>query len=148
MSLTRPQLCRLIPHTGAMCLLDEVVEWGEGYILCRTRSHKDPANPLCRGTGLPTLAGIEYAAQAMAIHGGLLGPPGRSKPALGFLGGIRGVKLAAARLDTLNGDLEIRAERLIGDETSVLYQFQVYGDGAEMLSGRASVFFVEPGVGP
>ncbi len=61
-----------IPHQGAMCLLDAVVDWSETAISCRAVSHADPANPLRADGRLGAAAGIEYAAQAMAVHGALL----------------------------------------------------------------------------
>ena len=63
----------MIPHTGAMCLLDGVLQWDTSTIQCVSRSHRDAHNPLRIDGRLPTLCGIEYAAQAMAVHGGLAG---------------------------------------------------------------------------
>jgi len=71
MPLSRERIERLLPHRGAMCLLDEVIEWAPRSIRCAASSHRDPGNPLRGPLGLSSMAGIEYGAQAMALHGAL-----------------------------------------------------------------------------
>jgi predicted hotdog family 3-hydroxylacyl-ACP dehydratase len=126
-----------IPHHGSMCLLDGVVSWSETGIHCRATSHGDPANPLCSFGRLGMANGIEYAAQAMAVHGALLA--GREDaPRAGFLTSVREIVFHAERLDGL-ADLDIHAELLSGDGRIKLYQFELFAAGASILSGRASV---------
>ena len=126
-----------IPHQGSMCLLDKVTEWTEQHIHCTSNSHLDADNPLRAEGRLGIACGIEYAAQAMAVHGALLavGP----QPKRGYLVSVRSVTLATDRLDTVPGPLEIAAERLSGDNTTVLYQFHVRSADQLLLSGRAAV---------
>ena len=126
-----------IPHQGSMCLLDTVTQWSEQHIHCTSTSHRDVNNPLRAAGRLGIACGIEYAAQAMAVHGVLLaaGP----QPKRGYLVSVRSVTLAADRLDTVAGALEIEAERLSGDSTTVLYQFHVRSADHLLLSGRAAV---------
>ena len=127
-----------IPHQGAMCLLDAVVEWTPASISCRATSHRDPTNPLRAEGRLGTASAIEYAAQAMAVHGALLaGSTG--KPRFGYLAGLRAVTLHVTRLDDLPGELSINAERVAGDDDRVLYQFAVSHDGHCLVAGRAAV---------
>src|SRR6202012_731614 len=64
--LGREQIAASIPHSGAMCLLDEVQAWDDTRIRCVATSHRDPHNPLRARGRLATICGIEYAAQAMA----------------------------------------------------------------------------------
>jgi predicted hotdog family 3-hydroxylacyl-ACP dehydratase len=121
-----------------MCLLDAVVDWSETAISCIATSHADPANPLRADGRLGAAAGIEYAAQAMAVHGALLaGDDGA--PRQGYLASVRGVTLHVARLDDLPGQLDVHAERLSGDTSNVLYQFSVSHAGRCLLAGRATV---------
>ena len=127
-----------IPHQGTMCLLDAVVDWSATAISCRAVSHTDPDNPLRAADRLGAASGIEYAAQAMAVHGALLaGDDGA--PRQGYLTSVRGVHLHSARLDDLPGPLDIRAERLSGDGNTILYQFSVDHQGRKLLTGRAAV---------
>ena len=74
--LDRAWIAAHIPHQGSMCLLDAVREWSGEAITCTASSHTDPANPLRADGRLGAANGIEYAAQAMAIHGALLAGDG------------------------------------------------------------------------
>jgi predicted hotdog family 3-hydroxylacyl-ACP dehydratase len=127
-----------IPHQGDMCLLDAVTDWSAEHIVCRAVSHTDPAHPLRAAGRLGAANGIEYAAQAMAVHGALVaGADGA--PRQGYLTSVRGVTLHVERLDDLDGPLEVRAERLSGDANNVLYRFTVGHGGRCLLEGRAAV---------
>lgn len=121
-----------------MCLLDAVLEWSDTAIACRAVSHADPANPLRAEGRLGAAAGIEYAAQAMAVHGALLAGAD-APPRRGYLTSVRSVALHVDRLDELAGALDIRAERLSGDDNHILYQFSVDHAGRCLLEGRAAV---------
>jgi predicted hotdog family 3-hydroxylacyl-ACP dehydratase len=87
---------------------------------------------------LPTLCGIEYAAQAMALHGGLIGISDLKRRG-GYLVSLREVVCLENRLDQFDADLIVEAELLMNDESRVLYQFGLRIDGIEILSGRATV---------
>jgi predicted hotdog family 3-hydroxylacyl-ACP dehydratase len=138
MRLTRAEIAGLIPHAGAMCLLDGVVHWDEDRIRCVSRSHLDAGNPLRAGGRLPAVCGIEYAAQAMATHGGLAGST-CGRPRAGYLASLRDVVCRRDRLDDLDGDLVVEAERVLADEGRVIYQFKLWVGEMEVLSGRAAV---------
>lgn len=127
-----------IPHQGNMCLLDSVIEWSESSITCRATSHTGPGNPLRAEGRLGAANGIEYAAQAMAIHGALLANVD-DQPRQGYLTSVRSVALNVARLDDLPGELTVQAERLSGDSNNILYQFSLSHDGRCLLEGRAAV---------
>lgn len=139
--LDRVAIAARIPHQGSMCLLDAVLVWDSGQIHCRASSHRQPDNPLRAAARLGAACGIEYAAQAMAVHGALLAPAG-APPRPGYLASVRSVQLAVDRLDDLPQDLDIVAERLSGDEHNILYHFRVEHAGDLLLSGRAAVMLV------
>ena len=139
--LDRAAIAARIPHQGSMCLLDAVLAWDSGQIHCRASSHRQPDNPLRTAERLGAACGIEYAAQAMAVHGALLAPEG-APPRPGYLASVRSVQLAVDRLDDLPQDLDIVAERLSGDEHNILYHFRVEHAGDLLLSGRAAVMLV------
>ena len=139
--LDRVAIAARIPHQGSMCLLDAVLAWDSGQIHCRASSHRQPDNPLRAAERLGAACGIEYAAQAMAVHGALLAPAG-APPRPGYLASVRSVQLAVDRLDDLPQDLDIVAERLSGDEHNILYHFRVEHAGNLLLSGRAAVMLV------
>ena len=127
-----------IPHQGAMCLLDEVVTWDENGIVCRTVSHRRTGHPLRMHGRLGAACGIEYAAQAMAVHGALLAA-GDEPPAAGYLVSARGVELHVARLDDIADDLVVQAECVMRQASNVLYAFNVRAGEQVLLQGRAAV---------
>ncbi|WP_374260885.1 3-hydroxylacyl-ACP dehydratase [Zoogloea sp.] len=136
--LDRAAIAARIPHQGAMCLLDAVLDWHADAIRCTSTSHRDPANPLSADGRLGIAAGIEYAAQAMALHGGLIAA-GDTPPRQGYLVSVRGVSFHTLRLDDRPDALLIEAERLSGDANQVLYAFRVSAAGTLLLDGRAAV---------
>ncbi|MDQ6733642.1 MAG: hypothetical protein M3Z35_05905 [Nitrospirota bacterium] len=139
--ISKPDLCRLIPHQGAMCLLDTVEQWDETSIICKASSHSDPTNPLRRDDQLEAICGLEYAAQAMAVHVGLLEEEEeKQKTAVGYLGAVKNLTLQASRLDNVKEALTIHATRLVGQVSSFIYIFRVSAGRQELLDGRVSIF--------
>ncbi|MBK1838568.1 phosphotransferase [Azospirillum sp. YIM B02556] len=135
--MTRDELAGLIPHAGTMCLLDGVLAWDRSRIRCIARSHRAPDNPLRHAGRLAALCGVEYASQAMAVHGGLTS--GGERPPAGYLASLRDLACHVARLDDIAEDLIIEAENLTGEGSRMIYGFSVTAGGRELLSGRAAV---------
>ena len=129
----------LIPHQGTMCLLDRVIDFGPESIHTRTDSHRRLDNPLRSDGVLRAVHLCEYGAQSMAVHGALLARQAGSSAAPGFLVSLRGVSLARARIDDLDGPLDVYGERLLGGETSWQYAFRIEHAGIEIAAGRAAV---------
>ena len=143
-TLDRAGIARRIPHSGRMCLLDRLEAWDAEAIHCSTVSHALPDNPLRTASGLMAPNLVEYAAQAMALHGGLLAAPGEP-PSAGFLATARNVRFAVSRLDEVQGALQVRARRLSGDARQVLYEFNLTDvDGTALADGRAVVVLNTP----
>jgi predicted hotdog family 3-hydroxylacyl-ACP dehydratase len=132
-------IAALIPHSGSMCLLESLLHWDHGRIVCSASSHRDASNPLRTASGLLAPCAIESAAQAMALHGALIGHAAGTSASPGYLASARGVRLNRMRLDDLDGDLRIEATRSAGDATQILYAFAVSHDGATIADGRATV---------
>ncbi|MDQ0140667.1 hydroxymyristoyl-ACP dehydratase [Cupriavidus necator] len=140
----RAWIAARIPHHGSMCLLDGVVAWDAASIRCTAASHTHTDNPLRAQDRLSAVCGIEYAAQAMAVHGALLAEAmqedaARQRPRVGYLASVRKLVLQVERLDDIAAPLEITAERVSGEGATVLYAFAVSADGRPLLSGRAAV---------
>jgi predicted hotdog family 3-hydroxylacyl-ACP dehydratase len=127
-----------IPHQGRMCLLDRVEAWDEQRVRCSAASHRRPDNPLRAHGRLAAACGIEYAAQAMAVHGALLAASD-ARPRPGYLASVRGVTLHVGRLDDADGDLEVEAVRVTGDSATILYDFAIRAGGRLLLEGRAAI---------
>jgi predicted hotdog family 3-hydroxylacyl-ACP dehydratase len=129
-----------IPHKGGMCLLDEVLSWDATRIRCRSASHRALDNPLRAHDRLGAACGIEYAAQAMAVHGALIGAAaGPAASGTGYLASVRNIAFFVSRLDDLQTDLVAEAERVHGDARTVLYDFSVSTAGRMLLKGRATI---------
>jgi len=153
MPLDREWAEQPIPPKGRMWLLDEVLAWDAARIRCRSNTHRAPDNPLRAHGRLGAACGIEYAAQAMAVHGALIAASaplastvsshlrGSIGATVGYLASVRNVALEVSRLDDLEEELIASAERITGDGRTVLYEFSVSSGGRVLLSGRASIVF-------
>ena len=137
--IARAQIEALIPHQGAMCLWDEVVDWDRQRIRLRASNHRDPSHPLRSHERLHALHLCEYGAQAMAVHGGLRAREGGETARSGLLVALRGVELHCLRIDDLPGALECEAEVLAEGEDSQQYAFRIRHAGALLAEGRAAV---------
>ena len=142
--LTKAEIAKLIPHAGSMCLLDRVVTWNSETIECEAINHRDSHHPLARDGVLDTMAAIEYAAQAMAVHGALLADASASSdandsPKMGYLASVRDVVCALPFLHELAAPLNISATRIAGEASRVLYEFRVSAGEKSCATGRAAV---------
>ncbi len=156
-TLDRAGIATLIPHSGAMCLLARLDAWDAQRIVCIATNHRDAGHPLRTRSGLLSTCAIEYAAQAMALHGALIGRASGAPATPGYLASARGVRLHVLRLDDLPFDavdvadaadtspargrdeLRIEATRQAGDARQILYAFSVSHAGRPIADGRAAV---------
>jgi len=148
-TLTHQGIAALIPHSGRMCLLERLVEWDADRIVCAAINHRDADHPLRTRRGLLAPVAIEYAAQAMALHGALIGQEAGTAASPGFLASARGVQLHVLRLDDLPAaagpdELRIAATRQAGDSRQILYAFTVSHAGSPVAEGRAAVVLNTP----
>ncbi len=151
---------KLVPHAGNMCLLERVVACDAASIRCETRSHLDQSNPLRRNGHLASICAIEYAAQAMALHGALTAPkdigaltaPGHSgtltaaasgnTPAdvrHGYLASVRDLRCRTRCLDQYTGTLSVSATLVFDESARRIYSFVVAAGKTELVTGRAAV---------
>ncbi len=137
-NLNREQIAALIPHAGKMCLLDQVLFWDEMGLHCSATSHLQADNPLRTAQGLPAWIAIEYAAQAMAVHGGLLQEE-NSKPRVGYIAVLKDVTWTQPRLDLEQAPLEIEVAMTQFLVDSRSYSFHVSCGGKEIIVGEALV---------
>ena len=137
--LGRDAIAALIPHQGAMCLLDRVVEWDKDHVVLATSTHRAADNPLRLDGRLRAIHLCEYGAQAMAVHGGLSAQADGRAAKPGFLVSLRDVNLTVDYVDDLNGELLVVARRLLESSGSWQYSFEVSHDGVVLASGRAAI---------
>lgn len=138
--MDRENLCNLIPHTGDMCLLEAIEDWGEDWIRCRTGCHRWPNNPLARNGRLDTIHALEIGAQAVAAHGGVLASRNEDAAArIKYLAAIRYLELEPGPLDQLGGDLTVNAHCLGAQGKHGIYHVEVASDEATILSAQVTV---------
>jgi predicted hotdog family 3-hydroxylacyl-ACP dehydratase len=143
--LNKDEIARRIPHSGRMCLLDSVSEFDEERLVALSNSHRDAQHPLAVDGVLHAAVGIEYAAQAMAVHASLAGEAIRqqgghwTEPSMGFLASVRDVNCYHLPLNLLTSVLRIEVIRLASIESSVSYSFSVRSENLICLQGRATV---------
>jgi len=130
-------LAALIPHAGGMCLLDAVESWDDTRVACRSASHRRPDHPLRRDGHLSSVHLLEYAAQATAVHGGLVSGSGGAP--VHYLAAVRDWDLHVSRLDDVPGDLRIEAERLLVMGDNALYRFRIGNGGRILAEGRLTI---------
>jgi predicted hotdog family 3-hydroxylacyl-ACP dehydratase len=171
MIMNHDDICARLPHAGRMCLLERLESWDGDSITCIAASHRDADNPLRRGGRLHVVAGVEYAAQAMALHGNLLsattamdgGSAEREAvsegslihwtnagavfrpPAMGYLASVRDLKLELEDLATVAEDLRVTARRLSGDASGFIYEFEIRAGARALLSGRLAAKLLATG---
>lgn len=138
--VSRAQIGPLLPHGDRMCLLAAVRAWYAEGIEGLAVSHRDPTNPLRARDRLGAACAIEYAAQAMAVHGALCAS-GPSQPG-GALLAARDIRFFVARLDDIEEPLVIDCRALAQDARGAMYRFQVGTATRLLVSGRATVQFV------
>lgn len=133
----------LVPHAGAMCLLERVTDWDDASIACSTMTHRDANHPLRRDDALAAIHLIEYGAQACAIHGGLLSRAAGEKSAKpGMLTALRECKLHVERIDEIEVPLTIAAKKIAASGAGSMYQFEVRAGERLLAEGRISVMTV------
>ena len=135
--LDKAGIAALIPHAGPMCLLDAVLAWDMTTIACVASSHRSAGNPLAADGRLDAVCGVEYASQAMAVHGGLIRQWAPSQRRLSGQPARRDLLRRATR--SAGGDLLVTAELLIADGADAIYRFELTCDAKPALSGRAAV---------
>ena len=134
------KLAALLPHGEAMSLLASVQECSANGIRCLASSHLECDNPLRLPDGsLPVWLGVEYAAQAMALHSRLQMSEAGGRPQEGFVAVGSKVKASVACLDELGGPLCVRADVVDATADSSLYVFVISVAECELLSGRLLV---------
>jgi predicted hotdog family 3-hydroxylacyl-ACP dehydratase len=134
-----------IPHKGRMCLLDEVLSWDAAQICAASGTHRMAGHPLAAAGRLAAICGLEYAAQAMAVHCALLTDAASGPARVGYIASVRDVRLHVARLDDITTDLIAQAERLMGNERTATYELRLSSAGRLLVQGRTTVVMVDPG---
>jgi predicted hotdog family 3-hydroxylacyl-ACP dehydratase len=137
--VSKAEIRTLIPHSGLMCLLDEITRWDDESITCVTNTHRDSANPLRRDGRLSVVHAFEYGAQAAAVHGGLRARSVGATAPPGYLAALRDARLHVVFLDDITSPLQVCANRLFGDGANAVYECRVLANNALLANGRVTI---------
>ena len=141
----RDWIATRVPHQGRMCLLDGVLRADGSGVTCRTNSHRQPDHPMRQGGRLGAACGIEYAAQAMALHGALAAEArGATAPKRGFLISVRAVELHVPRLDDVAGEITVQVHTDADNGDHSVYAFSLSAGARCLVEGRAVVMLDAP----
>ncbi|WP_267225417.1 phosphotransferase [Dyella silvae] len=143
--LAKTDWAHLIPHQGAMALLDAVVTWDDATIHAITDVSTLRNHPLRSENGLHAVHLAEHGAQAIAVHGALLArlqgiDVERSG---GRLVSLRDVQIDVEYIDDSRGRLDVYAERLYADDSGAQYAFRILQAARLLVSGRAAVLYTQ-----
>ena len=138
-SIKKAEIRTLIPHSGSMCLLDEVIRWDEASITCVTNTHRDPNNPLRRDGHLSAVHAFEYGAQAAAVHGGLRARAVGETAPPGYLAALRDASLHVSFLDDITSPLQVCANHLFGDRANTVYECRISADNVLLAKARITI---------
>lgn len=130
------EVAELLPHDGKMVLLDKVIEFDDKSMACELRVRDDGL--FGDDKAAPAWLGIEYMAQTVAAHGGMMEKIAGRPIKLGFLLGTRRY---VSNIDTfaVGMVLRVEVERLIQDQGLGVFNCQISGDGVKV-SAKLNVY--------
>lgn len=126
-----------------MVLLDSIIAHSEAGITCIAHSHLDPHNPLRISKTLSIYAGIEYAAQAMAVHSKLCAAADQP-PRRGVVAVASKLQAHYPQLDSFAVPLQIDVNILVRNDTNSLCGFRLCAGEKELLCGQLTAIIIDP----
>jgi predicted hotdog family 3-hydroxylacyl-ACP dehydratase len=137
-----PPVRDLVPHAGPMVLLDEVLAHDEHATTCAVAIAAQGL--FCEPDGsVPVWIGIEYMAQCIAVHAGLVQrATGNLEPQRGFLVGARGLRFHVDRFPAEQRILATARRLWAGSSTLASFGCELRdADGGNLLAeGRLNCF--------
>ena len=136
-----PAVAEILPHSGAMVLLERVTSHAGDATVCAAEIG-DYALLRSPSGDVPAWMGLEYMAQCIAAHSGLLGLDGGGPPRVGFLVGSRRMTFHARRFRR-GQRLTVQARRVwAGAQGMVAFDCSIADadTGALLAEGRLSCF--------
>jgi len=139
-----PPVTELVPHRGRMVLIERVLAHERKATAC---SLAIDAQELFRQDdgSVAIWVGVEYMAQCVAAHAGLIARAAGLEPRVGYLVSSRRLRFHASRFDP-GQRLHISAAQLWGgDEGLVAFQCRIEDarSGALLVEGRLNCYLPE-----
>jgi len=114
--ITNYPIDELVPHSGTMSLLDQVVEYEDDWLIAEVNIHPDTL--FLADNVVPAWIGIEYMAQTIAAFAGIHAKAEQQDVKVGFLLGTR--KYASSKSHFVLGScLKIRVEKEMQSEAGL-----------------------------
>lgn len=133
---------RLLPHSGRMVLLHQLVAYDDESTTCSVEIRPD--SPFVSDGQIGPWVGLEYMAQAVAAHGGLAlqrrGQPVR----IGFLLACRSIDFESGPF-RVGQTLHVRASPLWGDEHLLKFACSIKDVDTGELLQQADLSVYDPG---
>lgn len=126
----------LLPHDGSMVLLDKVIEYDQESLIAELVVRNDGL--FGDGKTVPAWLGIEYMAQTVAAHGGMMCHLAEKPIQLGFLLGSRRYNCNISTLP-VGTRLTVQVKRLIEDQGLGVFKCQILGKGID-ISAKLNVY--------
>ncbi len=129
-------IAELVPHAGKMLLLDRVIVYDEESLTAELTVHEDG---LFDQNGLiPAWIGIEYMAQAVAAHTGIIDKLAGKPVRMGLLLGTRRYECNTGAFKT-GSKLLVNVKRIVQDQGLAVFEGLLLGDGIKA-SAKLNVF--------
>ncbi len=126
----------LLPHDGNMVLLDRVLEYDQESLVAEVQVRDDGL--FGDAKTVPAWLGIEYMAQTVAAHGGMMCYLAGKPINLGFLLGTRRYRSNVAEF-SVGTWLTVKVHRVIEDQGLAVFDCQLIGEGIE-LAAKLNVY--------
>lgn len=131
----------ILPHTGRMLLLDELLDHGPEHVSCAVDIGPDTL--FCEGAnGVPAWVGLEYMAQTVCAYSGIDEVRAGLKPSIGLLLGSRRYTCEVSWF-AIGWRLRVTANLLLRDEND-LVAFQCTIHQGDRLLARGDVKAYRP----
>ncbi len=128
-------IAALLPHGAGMSMLDEVLSWDETSLHCRTESHLRTGNPMLADGATRSILLVEFAAQAAAVHAGLLQSKlGEARPA--YVGAMKNIEMPQHAVPHGGEPLDITIAAEFVSPDGAIYHFAIKCGVAPVISGR------------
>ena len=144
-----PPVAELVPHAGAMRLLERVVAHAPERTTCRVRS-EDAALFADASGQVPGFVALEWMAQCIAVHGGLRARAVSQPPRVGMLLGTRRLQLHCDGFAPGSAWLVEATPRKEADHGMIAFACAVSDESGEqrLAEAQLNVFLVDPGTLP
>ena len=139
-----PPVAEVLPHRGRMVLLGSVLEHAPAATACAVQVDAQKLFVQSDGS-IGSWVGIEYMAQCVAAHAGLIARAGGEEPRIGYLVSSRRLRFHAPCFAP-GQELRVSAAQLWGGrEGMVSFQCKVEdaGSGALLVEGRLNCYLPE-----